>query len=64
MELPSSGPSGTVIVQPKFQQVKNETGKKLIVVLEGANLETVKVGGDYELLNSDDHGTYEFIIYR
>ncbi len=55
MELPTSS-SGTVVVQPKFHQVKNETGKKLIVVLEGANLETVKVGGDYELLNSDDHG--------
>ena len=31
--------------------------QKLIVVLDGANLETVKRRNDFELLNSDDHGS-------
>uniref|UniRef100_A0A8B9YAM6 Uncharacterized protein n=1 Tax=Bos mutus grunniens TaxID=30521 RepID=A0A8B9YAM6_BOSMU len=30
-------------------------GRRLIVVLEGASLETVKVGKTYELLNCDKH---------
>lgn len=29
--------------------------KRLIVILDGAQLETVKVGKDFELLNCDDH---------
>ncbi|XP_055380512.1 ribosomal RNA small subunit methyltransferase NEP1 [Condylostylus longicornis] len=31
--------------------------KRLIIVLEGAQLETVKVGGGFELLNCDDHAS-------
>jgi len=34
--------------------VKNQE-KRLIVVLEGANLEVIKIGDKYELLNCDDH---------
>lgn len=30
-------------------------GKKLIVVVEGAFLETIRVKDRYQLLNSDDH---------
>ncbi|CAF0777617.1 unnamed protein product [Brachionus calyciflorus] len=37
--------------------LKKET-KRLIVVLENANLETVKVGKTYELLNCDRHKQY------
>jgi len=40
---------------PKTLKEKEET-KRLIVVLEGANLETIKTGkDDYALLNCDDH---------
>jgi rRNA small subunit pseudouridine methyltransferase Nep1 len=31
------------------------SGKKLIVILENASLETVKTKKGYELLNCDDH---------
>ena len=34
---------------------EKETKKRLIVILDGAQLETVKNGNDYELLNCDDH---------
>ncbi|EDW30780.1 GL13401 [Drosophila persimilis] len=33
----------------------NASEKRLIIVLEGAQLETVKVHGTFELLNCDDH---------
>ncbi|KAJ6636007.1 Ribosomal RNA small subunit methyltransferase NEP1 [Pseudolycoriella hygida] len=33
----------------------NSNEKRLIVILEGAQLETVKVGNVFELLNCDDH---------
>jgi rRNA small subunit pseudouridine methyltransferase Nep1 len=39
---------------------KSNKQPKLIVILENATLETVKVGkgrGDYQLLNCDDHHT-------
>jgi rRNA small subunit pseudouridine methyltransferase Nep1 len=36
------------------QHVKKDA-KRLIVVLENANLETVKIGNNYELLNCDKH---------
>jgi hypothetical protein len=36
-------------------QIEKETAQRLIVVLEKACLETVKVGNNYELLNCDDH---------
>jgi len=39
---------------PKTLEEK-ETKKRLIVVLEGANLETIKLSKDFELLNCDDH---------
>lgn len=31
------------------------SSKRLIVVLENACLETIKIGKEYQLLNSDDH---------
>ncbi|XP_017850953.1 ribosomal RNA small subunit methyltransferase NEP1 [Drosophila busckii] len=34
----------------------NASEKRLIIVLEGAQLETVKVGNTFELLNCDEHG--------
>ncbi|KAK3921348.1 Ribosomal RNA small subunit methyltransferase NEP1 [Frankliniella fusca] len=34
--------------------LKNQE-KRLIVILEGAQLESVKIGNSFELLNSDDH---------
>ncbi|XP_030043326.1 ribosomal RNA small subunit methyltransferase NEP1 [Microcaecilia unicolor] len=34
---------------------KRSEGRRLLVVLEGASLETVKVGKTYELLNCDKH---------
>lgn len=34
---------------------EKETQRRLIVVLDGAQLETVKIGNDYQLLNCDDH---------
>jgi len=34
---------------------EKETARRLIVVLDGAQLETVKIGNDYQLLNCDDH---------
>jgi len=39
---------------PKTLQEK-ENAKRLIVVLDGANLETIKMKDDYTLLNCDDH---------
>ncbi|KAM9324802.1 ribosomal RNA small subunit methyltransferase NEP1 [Gastrophryne carolinensis] len=36
-------------------QVKRKREKRLIVLLEGASLETVRVGKTYELLNCDQH---------
>ena len=37
-----------------FKNAKNRS-KRLIVILEKANLEIVKVGKDFELLNTDEH---------
>ncbi|XP_047142271.1 ribosomal RNA small subunit methyltransferase NEP1 [Hydra vulgaris] len=34
---------------------QNDSGKRLIVVLENASLETVKSGKNFELMNCDDH---------
>ena len=39
----------------KMAKFSKRSGKRLIVVLENANLETVKVGQTYELLNCDKH---------
>ncbi len=36
-------------------QAEKDTAPRLFVVLENAPLETVKVGGEFRLLNSDDH---------
>jgi rRNA small subunit pseudouridine methyltransferase Nep1 len=44
----------TVASLPKTEWEK-ETAPRLIVILEGANLETVKRGHKFELLNADDH---------
>mmetsp|Transcript_15815 Transcript_15815/g.26192 ORF Transcript_15815/g.26192 Transcript_15815/m.26192 type:complete len:243 (+) Transcript_15815:18-746(+) len=35
--------------------LEKETAKRLIVILENANLETVKAGKEFQLLNGDDH---------
>ncbi len=45
------------IDQPLINQSKKikSTDKRLIVVLEQANLETIKIGKIYELLNCDKH---------
>lgn len=44
-------------VQPLINQAKKikSNDKRLIVVLEQANLETIKIGKVYELLNCDRH---------
>ncbi|XP_071066255.1 ribosomal RNA small subunit methyltransferase NEP1 isoform X2 [Dasypus novemcinctus] len=41
--------------RPRFGAGSKIGGRRLIVVLEGASLETVKVGKTYELLNCDKH---------
>ncbi|XP_055962838.1 ribosomal RNA small subunit methyltransferase NEP1 [Sorex fumeus] len=41
--------------RPRFGAGSKCGGRRLIVVLEGASLETVKVGKTYELLNCDKH---------
>jgi probable ribosome biogenesis protein NEP1 len=43
------------IIRPKlFKSARNQT-QRLIVILESANLESVKVGNRFELINCDDH---------
>ncbi|KAL6058304.1 18S rRNA pseudouridine methyltransferase [Balamuthia mandrillaris] len=46
--------------EPKLPKTKaeKEAGGRLIVVLDGATLETVKVANKYQLLNCDDHRTF------
>ncbi|CAH1738207.1 ribosomal RNA small subunit methyltransferase NEP1 [Aphis gossypii] len=39
----------------KAKEVKDDNEKRLIVILENAQLETVKVGKSFELLNPDEH---------
>ncbi|XP_053200242.1 ribosomal RNA small subunit methyltransferase NEP1-like [Panonychus citri] len=48
------------IIRPKLFKSAKDHSKRLIVILEKANLEVIKVGtGDkYELLNCDDHMSY------
>ena len=48
------------IIRPKLFKSAKDQSKRLIVILEKANLEVIKVGtGDkYELLNCDDHMSY------
>ncbi|XP_039073446.1 ribosomal RNA small subunit methyltransferase NEP1 [Hyaena hyaena] len=41
--------------RPRLGAGNKTGGRRLIVVLEGASLETVKVGKTYELLNCDKH---------
>ncbi|XP_040834765.1 ribosomal RNA small subunit methyltransferase NEP1 isoform X1 [Ochotona curzoniae] len=41
--------------RPRLGAGSKSGGRRLIVVLEGASLETVKVGKTYELLNCDKH---------
>jgi len=56
------GPTGPVEVDlpPRHlstpHQAKEE--KRLIVVLENAQLESAKIGPNFELLNGDDHGSF------
>ncbi|EGD82409.1 C2f protein [Salpingoeca rosetta] len=44
---------------PKLPKTLHEkdSAKRLVVVLEGASLESVKVGKSYQLLNSSDHAS-------
>jgi len=44
--------------QPEIPKTlaERENWKRLIVILEGAGLETIKVGKGFQLLNTDDHG--------
>jgi len=44
--------------QNKMSRKPAEFKKGLIVVLENASLQTVKIGGEYQLLNCDDHATF------
>lgn len=43
--------------QPKLPKTlaEKDSARRLIVILEGASLETVKVGKSFQLLNSTDH---------
>ena len=52
-----SGPKDTTVDEPFLKGAKKAKPeeKRLIVVLEQANLETIKVGKVYELLNCDRH---------
>lgn len=43
------------IVRPKLYKNAKDHSQRLIVILEKANLEIVKVGNKFELLNCDDH---------
>lgn len=45
----------TIRCDGQLTMVHSYSSNRLIVVLEGASLETVKVGKGYELLNCDDH---------
>src|SRR6218665_475400 len=46
------------IIQPKrFKNITNQS-KRLIIVLERANLEVIKTKTSFELLNTDDHQNY------
>lgn len=52
-----SAPKPDKTPRPKlFKGAKNHE-KRLIVILEQANLEIVKIGSRFELLNCDDHMT-------
>jgi len=42
-------------VAPKFNTTTVDASRKIVVVLYGANLETVKTKHSYQLLNCDDH---------
>nr|WCZ58553.1 ribosomal RNA small subunit methyltransferase NEP1 [Andalucia godoyi] len=42
---------------PKSVQEK-ELSKRVVIVLDDATLETAKIGGEYQLLNSEDHKTF------
>ncbi|XP_015787869.1 ribosomal RNA small subunit methyltransferase NEP1 [Tetranychus urticae] len=55
VEEQSSGENNHQIIRPKFFKTAKDQSKRLIVVLENANLEVVKIGNKFELLNCDDH---------
>lgn len=49
---------GDRMLNPKrFKNITNQS-KRLIIILERANLEVVKVKTNFELLNTDDHGNF------
>jgi len=50
-------PEGYVPHVPKSLVEKDSTAR-LIVILDGAQLETAKQGNEYQLLNSDDHSNF------
>ncbi|XP_072106323.1 ribosomal RNA small subunit methyltransferase NEP1 [Mobula birostris] len=48
--------AGPLRLRPSYQwSARNNQGRRLVVVLEGAALESVKVGKTFELLNCDRH---------
>ncbi|KAM3913490.1 ribosomal RNA small subunit methyltransferase NEP1 [Leptodactylus fuscus] len=49
------GPTSGNRADEEEPQIKRRKDKRLIVLLEGASLETVRVGKSYELLNCDQH---------
>ncbi|XP_071985993.1 ribosomal RNA small subunit methyltransferase NEP1 [Engystomops pustulosus] len=49
------GPTSVKHTDEDAPKVKRRKDKRLIVLLEGASLETVRVGKSYELLNCDQH---------
>ncbi|XP_040292228.1 ribosomal RNA small subunit methyltransferase NEP1 [Bufo bufo] len=49
------GPTSVNHTEEGEPQIKRRKDKRLIVLLEGASLETVRVGKTYELLNCDQH---------
>lgn len=56
-EADGEKPSKRMKLDPRpklFKNAKNKT-KRLIVILEKANLEIIKIGKTFELLNCDDH---------
>jgi rRNA small subunit pseudouridine methyltransferase Nep1 len=44
-----------VAPRPPKTKAQKENKKRLIIVIEGATIEVVKAGKDYQLLNCDDH---------
>jgi len=57
---PNAEEETEVDLPPKHLKISHlrKEEKRLIVILENAQLETAKVGSGFELLNCDDHGGF------